>query len=92
MQAALAVSAGAAVALKLRRGVHAVWLAPLALALVRILLDPVSFGWYWLEPEALAVVGAALVLTELPSRFPAGRRLRARPSQRHEAAPPPARS
>jgi hypothetical protein len=67
VQAALAVGAGGAVALRLRGSLHAVWLAPLALVLVRILLDPVSFGWYWLEPEALALAGAALVLTQLPS-------------------------
>jgi hypothetical protein len=75
VQAALAVGAGAVVALKLRRSVHAVWLAPLALVLVRILLDPVSFGWYWLEAEALVLTGAALLLTELPSRFPTARSL-----------------
>ena len=67
VQAALAVGAGGAVALRLRGSLHAVWLAPLALVLVRILLDPVSFGWYWLEPEALALAGAALALTQLPS-------------------------
>jgi hypothetical protein len=65
-QAALAVGAGAEVAFTLRRSVHAVWLVPLAVVLVRILLDPVSFGWYWLEAEVLALCGAALVLTELP--------------------------
>ena len=92
VQAALAVGAGGAVALRLRRSVHAVWLAPLAVVLVRILLDPVSFGWYWLEAEALALAGAALVLTELPSRFPAARLGRARASRRRTAALPPVRS
>ena len=91
-QAGLAVAAGIAVAVAARRSVHAVWLAPLAVVLVRIVLDPVSFGWYWLEPEALALVGAALVLTELPTRFPAARLGRAA-APRHPAAPlPPARS
>jgi hypothetical protein len=92
VQAAFAVGAGAAMALKLRRRVHAVWLAPLVMVLVRILLDPVSFAWYWLEVEALVLAGAALVLTELPSRFPAARLGRARSSQRRAAAPPPVRS
>jgi hypothetical protein len=92
VQAALAVGAGAAVALKLRRSVHAVWLAPLAVVVARILLDPVSFGWYWLEPEALALAGAALVLTELPSRFQEARLRRARASRHRAAAPPPVRS
>jgi hypothetical protein len=91
-QAALAVATGAAVALKLRSRLHAVWAAPLAVVLVRLLLDPISFGWYWLEAEALALVGAALVLTELQSRFPAARLLRAAATPRPAAAPPHARS
>lgn len=72
-QASLAIAAGAALALALRRSVHSLWLVPLAVALVRLLLDPVSFGWYWLEAEALVLVGAGLVLSELPARFPASR-------------------
>jgi hypothetical protein len=72
-QASLAIAAGAALALALRRSVHSLWLVPLAVALVRLLLDPISFGWYWLEVEALVLVGAGLVLGELPARFPASR-------------------
>ena len=72
-QAALAMGAGAALTFALRRTVHALWLVPLSVALIRLLLDPVSFGWYWLEVEALVLVGAGLVLTELPARFPASR-------------------
>jgi hypothetical protein len=68
LQSALALIAGASVALALRRSVHACWLAPLAVALVRLVLDPLSFGWYWLEVEALVLVGAALLLTALPGR------------------------
>jgi hypothetical protein len=49
------------------------WLVPLAVALVKLLLDPVSFGWYWLQVEALVLVGAGLVLRELPVRLPASR-------------------
>jgi hypothetical protein len=77
VQASLAIGAGAAVAFALRRSVHALWLAPLAVVLVRLLLDPVSYGWYWLEPEALVLVGAGLVLRELPARLPASRLARA---------------
>jgi hypothetical protein len=80
-QAALAIGAGAALTFALRRTAHALWLVPLAVALVRLLLDPVSFGWYWLEIEALVLVGAGLVLTELPARFPASRVGRARGPQ-----------
>jgi hypothetical protein len=72
-QASLAVGAGAALAFALRRSLHALWLAPLGVALVRLALDPVSFGWYWLEVEALVLVGAGLVLKELPTRLPASR-------------------
>src|SRR5437764_505922 len=69
LQSALALTAGGSVALALRRSVHAAWLAPLAVALVRLLLDPLSFGWYWLEVEALVLIGAALLLTDLPTRL-----------------------
>ena len=69
LQASLALGAGAIVALKLRRSLQAVWLAPLAAVIVRVLLDPLSFGWYWLEALALVLTGAALVLGALPGRF-----------------------
>lgn len=69
LQSALALSAGASVALALRRSVHACWLAPLAVALVRLVLDPLSFGWYWLEVEAPVLIGASLLLTALPTRL-----------------------
>jgi hypothetical protein len=69
-QASLAIGAGAALAFALRRSVHSLWLVPLAVALMRLVLDPVSFGWYWLEVEALVLVGAGLMLSELPARFP----------------------
>jgi hypothetical protein len=72
-QASIAVAAGATFAFTLRRSVHAVWVVPLAVVLVRLRLDPVSFEWHWLEVEALAIVGAGLVLKELPNRLPASR-------------------
>jgi hypothetical protein len=72
-QASLAIGAGAVLAFALRRSVHSLWLVPLAVALVRLTLDPVSFGWYWLEVEALVLTGAGLVLGELPTRLPASR-------------------
>jgi len=92
LQASLALGAGTAVAFALRRNIHAVWLAPLAVALVRILLDPLSFGWYWLEVEALVLAGAALLFTALPTRFRATRRARGAGSRPRAAAPPPAGS
>ncbi|HZC29310.1 MAG TPA: hypothetical protein VE269_06185 [Gaiellaceae bacterium] len=66
VQAAAACGAGLALARALRRSVHSVWLVPLAVVVVRIALDPLAYGWYWLEAESLALVGAALMLTRPP--------------------------
>ncbi|MBA3735671.1 MAG: hypothetical protein H0W90_10835 [Actinobacteria bacterium] len=44
---------------------HALSLAPLGLVIVRLVLDPLAFGWYFLAPEALVLVGAGLVLSNL---------------------------
>ena len=73
MQSTLALATSAVIALVLRKSLHAVWLAPLVVVIVRLLLDPLSFGWYWLGAEALVLVGAALLLMALPTRFPAAR-------------------
>ena len=61
LQAGIACGLGAVVARHFHRSLHAVWLVPLAVALARILLDPLRYGWYWLEVEALVLVGAALI-------------------------------
>jgi hypothetical protein len=92
LQSVLALAAGAAVALVWRKSIHAVWLAPLVVVIVRLLLDPLSFGWYWLGAEALILVGAALLLTELPTRFPAARPGGVRGLRHRAAAQPPTRS
>jgi hypothetical protein len=92
LQAATACGAGVAVARALRRSAHAIWLVPLAVVVVRIVLDPLAYGWYWLEAESLALVGAALIVTAPPSPVRAARR-RAVASPCNEAAPPrPVRS
>jgi len=88
LQSALALAVGVAIATGLRRSVHALWLAPLGLVIVRLVLDPLSFGWYFLEPEALVLVGAALVLKELPTRFPQARFRSIADQPRREADPP----
>jgi hypothetical protein len=90
LQAAVACGVGALLARRLRASVHAVWAVPLSVALARILLDPVSFGWYWLEVEALALVGAALLVTAPPLRVRGalGRTTAAPP----RAASPPTRA
>src|SRR5439155_710166 len=68
LQAGIACGLGGAVALRFRRSVPAVWLTPLLVVLVRIALDPLAYGWYWLEAESLALVGAGLVVTAPPFR------------------------
>ena len=73
LQSVLALGAGAAVAVALRRSRQAMWLAPLAVVIVRLVLDPLSFGWYFLEAVALVLVGAALLFEELPARVAAAR-------------------
>ena len=91
LQAGLALAAGAGIAFRLRRSIQAVWLAPLGVVIVRLLLDPLSFGWYWLEAEALVLVGAALMFRELRTRVAEARRHRAagQPSRAVHPLPPP---
>jgi hypothetical protein len=69
LQASLALGAGTVLALALRRSLHAVWLAPLAVVVVRLLLDPLAYGWYWQAAQVLVLVGAALLLAAIPARY-----------------------
>jgi hypothetical protein len=62
-QGGAAVAVGAALAWPLRRTAHALWLAPLAVVVVRLAFDPVRYPWYWLALEVLVLVGAVEVLT-----------------------------
>lgn len=75
VQSVLALAVGAALARMLRRSLHALWAAPLGLVIVRLALDPLSFGWYFLAAVTLVLVASALLLDELPRRFPAARLL-----------------
>jgi hypothetical protein len=63
VQGLFALAAGAGVAWALRRSLHAVWLAPLTVVAVRLVFDPVRYPWYWLAVQALALLGAAALLT-----------------------------
>jgi len=87
LQAVVACGLGAAVALRFRRSVHAVWLAPLVVVTARIALDPLAYGWYWLEAEALALGGAGALLT-IPPVLMQRREVRVQqvvaPEQRHD--------
>jgi hypothetical protein len=92
LQSSLALGCGALLAFAWRRSLHAVWLVPLAVVIVRLLLDPLAFGWYWLEAEALVLCGAAVLLTQLPLRFPGARLLQGSAVRRPAAPRLPARS
>ena len=60
VQASFAVCAGVAVARLMRRSPHVVWAAPLAIIVVRLLLDPLLLSYYLAGPSALILVGAVL--------------------------------
>jgi len=63
VQALFAVGGGVAVARLLRRSPHALWAAPLAIVVARLLLDPLLLPYYLEGPEVLILVGAALGAT-----------------------------
>jgi hypothetical protein len=60
-QGACALGAGLAVARVMRRSAHVLWLVPCVTVLVRLLLDPLGSGYYFVGVEAPAIVGLALV-------------------------------
>jgi hypothetical protein len=60
-QGACALAAGVALARVARRSAHAFWLVPAAVVLVRLLLDPLGSGYYFVGIEAPAMIGLALV-------------------------------
>ena len=63
-QGVLAVGAGAAMAVLLRRRADAVWLSLLAVCVIRLFLDPVLAGYYVIPPELLALLGAAFAIAQ----------------------------
>ena len=60
LQAAVAVSAGIAVARALRHSPYGIWVAPLAIVAARLLLDPLVLSYYLAAPKGLILVGAAV--------------------------------
>jgi hypothetical protein len=60
VQAAVAVAAGLAVARLLRHSPHALWAAPLAVVVARLLLDPLLYDYYLAGPQGPIFIGAAL--------------------------------
>jgi hypothetical protein len=91
-QAGLACGLGGLLAWRMRRSPHAVWLVPLTVVVARILLDPLAYGWYWLAAQALALVGAALLVTAPPLRVRPAPRPRAAARPREAAPAPPVHS
>jgi hypothetical protein len=60
LQAAVAIGAGIAVVRALRHSPHALWAAPLAIVVARLLLDPLLYSYYLAAPKGLILVGAAV--------------------------------
>jgi hypothetical protein len=60
LQGAFALAAGAAMARFLRDSPHVVWVAPLAIVLARLLLDPLLLTYYLAAPEGPIFVGIAV--------------------------------
>jgi hypothetical protein len=60
-QGGCALVAGVAVARFGRRSTHALWLVPVAVVIVRLLLDPMDSGYYMVGIEAPAIVGLAAI-------------------------------
>jgi hypothetical protein len=60
-QGGCALAAGLIVARGARWSSHALWLAPGVVVLVRVLLDPLASGYYFVGIEGPALVGLALV-------------------------------
>ncbi len=72
LQAAATVLVAAVVAYRTRHTPDAVWLVPLAAQLVRLLLDPLDLGYYWLPVLLLGLAGVAMVPAGAhPWRLPA---------------------
>ena len=64
VQSAVAIALGAVAATTLRRSVHVVWAVPFAIATLRVVTDPLAFGYYWLAAETIAVAGVALLFKD----------------------------
>jgi hypothetical protein len=61
VQLACSLVAGIVVAVTTRGSRHSTWLVPLSAVLIRLALDPLQFGYYWLAPMALTFVAVGTV-------------------------------
>jgi len=55
VQTAVALIAGAGLALLCRRTDHGLWLAPLAIVVARLAFDPLVLPYYWIAPVTIAL-------------------------------------
>lgn len=62
LQAALVLAAGAVVLWRYRAQPHLAWAAPLVLAVVRLLTDPLDIYYYWLELRMPLTVAVAVLV------------------------------
>jgi hypothetical protein len=60
LQAVAAVAAGAVLHYRLRDVPERAWAVPLAVVAVRLLLDPVTYDYYWIAAQTLAAVAAGV--------------------------------
>ena len=65
LQAFAAVTAGIVVARLLRQSPHALWVVPVAVVVIRLLLDPLLLPYYWAAVEGPVFVGAALFVSRV---------------------------
>jgi hypothetical protein len=61
LQGGASIAAGAAVAIAVGRRMETVWLAPMAVTVIRLLLDPLNLNHYWMPFLILVSVGAGLL-------------------------------
>lgn len=68
LQASAVVLGCAVVVLRTRRGPDVVWLGPLAATLVRLLLDPTMFPYYWVAVSTIGVLAVGVLSWRAPLR------------------------
>jgi hypothetical protein len=68
LQGGLCVAVGCAIALALRGRTGGVWLVPVAILLVRLIVDPVQENYYWVAPQLVFVAGVTFVDARMRAR------------------------
>ena len=74
-QGAVVLLAASVVAWFARHSMHAIWLVPMVVVVVRLLLDPVLYSWYLIGFETVLLFGVAeLATSDLARRLVSDRR------------------